>query len=67
MPLLDLSYTCSNCDKSVFNIGVIMSSNGSQEGFCSYTCAYKWLDKNLRASAKKKEPVQEKLPRTKKH
>lgn len=43
----DLSYICSNCDKSVFGVGVLLSSNGIQEGFCGFDCCFSWLGKKL--------------------
>ena len=43
----DLSYACSNCEKTVLGVGVFLSSNGIQEGFCSFDCVYQWLGKKF--------------------
>jgi len=51
----DLSYVCSNCEKSVFGVGVFLSSNGIQEGFCSFACAHSWLGKKFNEKKKRAE------------
>ena len=67
----DLSYICSNCEKSVFGVGVFLSSNGIQEGFCSFTCVHSWLGKKLtekkmqaKKVAQKKEKATLQQPKT---
>lgn len=64
----DLSYVCSNCEKSVFGVGVFLSSNGIQEGFCSFACVYSWLGKKFaekkKHTEKKAEAKRGKLEKT---
>ena len=54
----DLSFICSNCEKSCLTTGVFLSSNGVQEGFCSFLCVYTWLGKKF--AEKKKEVLRTK-------
>jgi wyosine [tRNA(Phe)-imidazoG37] synthetase (radical SAM superfamily) len=53
--IIDISYTCSNCEKTVIGVGVFLSSNGIQEGFCSFNCAYEWLGKQFHAKKQRLE------------
>jgi hypothetical protein len=64
LPLIALTFECSECGRTVFGDGIFLQNNDCREGFCNMTCIYKYARKAVaiqKASIKKPvDPKEEK-------
>lgn len=50
--MVELHFSCSECNKMVFNEGIFLQGGSVREGFCAYKCAYVWLGRQIKKDSR---------------